>query len=140
MKLERLIEEGLALKPRPLTLRQIRHFYYRNRYKDDFEHLWERRKQVHENHWKRRYFGRKLVSYPRLTLSWEIGTKSSVLKLKIPQWISPMAVYTKETRPDELNRMMADYCQQLGCLFETVPFGEFSEGTHSYLSLPQIES
>lgn len=136
--LERLIDEGLALKPRPLTKNQIRRFYQHNKYKSKLAELWEKKKQEHCAYWLNVYAGRKFVIKPRLKFAWRIGKNKSRFVYKLPNWQEPARLDMPFTDSKMLETRLKGICNDLHCQYELIDFDSDKTGFVIFMSLPEL--
>lgn len=137
--MDKYLIEGRNLKPKPLTIAQIRKFWQLNKYKDkeEIDAKWETKKAEHIKYWSAIYKDKKVISYPKLKLAWKIDINSNKAKIAYKQidWVEPCICHTTK---QNLLKKIQDICHYNYCQFEPNYNYTDNKGFIIFLSLPEL--
>lgn len=138
MELSQLLDVGMSLKPKALTEEQITRFYYRNRYKDNFEDIWENKLENFRRKWSKIYLYNKVVSYPKLKISWKLkeGKYHIAHKTIDDESSFPCLTVLPDDSIESLEAKVKSLCRYHYCKYEDVDFKKFN--SFIFMSLEEL--
>lgn len=142
ISMDRLLDEGRALEPKPLTQKQIARFYQLHKYAEpeELEHAWQIKKSEHIAYWAKIYKDKQIITYPKLKLAWLRCKNHTKLVYKLIDHEWPIYLICPFTEPENLEARLRELCHYHYCKYE---LGEADltnkRGFVVFKSLPELK-
>jgi len=137
MTTNKYIEEGRALMPKPMTVKQISKFCQLNKYNSAIDLAWEKKKAEHSAYWFKIYDGQKIIMYPKLKVAWKTNKAKtkSVIAYKVIGWPEPAKIYLNSA---DVETKLRALCHAFYCRYNSLVEVDKPKGYFVFTSLPEL--